>query len=267
MTAAIVCSFLALAGVGDRLPEVRALRPIERASESPPIAVTIFDGKIRVDGVAADGIDLLAKDGYWATPLLTKQLAAIRDRKGGPRVVIAADPHVPFIVIKKVLFVVGRERFTPIGFAVRSGDTLGVMPLEQRAADAPLNGAGIFGAMTAPGQFKPVLAEMKVSEGLDTVVVDAVVKRHLAQLRHCYEREVLWRPGIAGRVTIAFTIGPDGLTKSSRVSSSSAESPQLEGCLTERFKKMRFPAPKNGVDVPVELPFVIEGLTPERVPE
>lgn len=83
-------------------------------------------------------------------------------------------------------------------------------------------------------------------------VIERVVRRNFPQVRFCYESAS--HPGLSGRVTLAFTIGPDGAVTSSAVESSTLGNAQVEQCLAHSARRWRFPAPTGG-SVVVRYPF------------
>jgi hypothetical protein len=60
----------------------------------------------------------------------------------------------------------------------------------------------------------------------------------MKSIAHCYEKELLSTPKLAGKITITFTIEPDG-----RVSSASAAglTEAVGACVVGVLKKLRFP--------------------------
>lgn len=90
---------------------------------------------------------------------------------------------------------------------------------------------------------------------LDSADVDRVVKQHMASIRYCYQKELQSHPGLAGKISVKFTIGADGAV-SSATTKTSATMPEVEACLTARFLKMQFPKPRGGGMVLVSYPFV-----------
>jgi TonB family protein len=86
-------------------------------------------------------------------------------------------------------------------------------------------------------------------------VIQRVVRRHMNEIRYCYERELVRDPTLRGTVRLSFVIGPDG-----RVVSATAERGDLpEGvtsCVVAAVRRWTFPAPDGGGVVAVTYPFV-----------
>ena len=112
--------------------------------------------------------------------------------------------------------------------------------------------AGSLGA-----QALPVGLESQSSAGLDRDQIAAVVAQNSSQVRFCYEQGLRENPGLAGRVTIDFVIGGNGLVQSARVSATSLNDSQVENCIVQRLKSWKFPVPDGGVEVKVSYPFTL----------
>ena len=90
---------------------------------------------------------------------------------------------------------------------------------------------------------------------LDRSLVDAVVKRHMSAIRYCYQRELTRAPDLGGKVSVRFVIAGDGSVSRAAIKASSLGSAAVESCITDRFMRMKFPAPKGHGIVMVTYPF------------
>lgn len=118
---------------------------------------------------------------------------------------------------------------------------------------SPLGG-GAFGL--SEGLVSGVPGESEITGGgLTRDQVEAVIRRHLGQIRYCYEKSLQQSPTLRGRVSVGFTIQSRGLVQRADVRSSTLNSTELEGCVLNQIKKFRFPKPVAGVQVKVEYPF------------
>jgi TonB family protein len=95
-------------------------------------------------------------------------------------------------------------------------------------------------------------------EGLPREVVAKIIARHLNEIRYCYESALQHTPGLAGKVAVLFTIDATGSVAQADVAESSLNSPQVEGCMTSRVKRWKFPAPAGGGVVSVSYPWVFK---------
>lgn len=91
---------------------------------------------------------------------------------------------------------------------------------------------------------------------LDKEMIRQVVRRHLNEVRYCYQKELQSYPdGLDGRVTVRFEIQPAGTVSSSSVTATTLNVPSIESCLEAAARRWRFPrAPTGGVTV-VSYPF------------
>lgn len=173
------------------------------------------------------------------------------------------DPLFPFVILAA-----GGEGWDPAagaegtyyqgGLGSRGGSAgLGGLGTKGRSAEGPAgygSGGGYFESRAgtpkigAPGD--PI-----VLGALDRSLIEAVIKRHLAQIRYCYQRELSKQPDLAGKVTVKFVIAADGSVHEANVKASTLGNPTVEECLVNRFLRMQFPAPKGGGIVIVSYPF------------
>jgi TonB family protein len=64
-------------------------------------------------------------------------------------------------------------------------------------------------------------------------------------------------------VRIKATLGPSGAVNAAQVVGSTAKNPKVDACVSQAFKKIKFPAPKNGGTSVITFPIQFGGL--ERV--
>lgn len=98
--------------------------------------------------------------------------------------------------------------------------------------------------------------EVEVTGSINRDAIQQVIRRNMAQIRYCYQRSLTKDPNLAGKVTIALMIAQDGTVASSAVAESTLNSEEVEACITQRFKRMQFPAPTGGGVVRVSYPLV-----------
>lgn len=114
--------------------------------------------------------------------------------------------------------------------------------------------------VAAPTPVAPVVpTEADVRGALDRDVIRRVVRRHMSEVRTCYERGLAVDPTLSGAVSVSFFIGGSGTIDSARVSASSLAGPQaatVNDCVVARVRTWVFPAPDGGGVVAVNYPFV-----------
>lgn len=91
---------------------------------------------------------------------------------------------------------------------------------------------------------------------LDKSLIDNVIRKNMNQIRYCYQRELTKNPGLKGKIIVKFTIAADGSVSKAGIKTSSMGSAAVEGCITGRFKRFKFPQPKGGGVVIVSYPFI-----------
>jgi len=91
---------------------------------------------------------------------------------------------------------------------------------------------------------------------LDKSLIDNVIRKNMNQIRYCYQRELTKNPGLKGKIIVKFTIAADGSVSKAGIKTSSMGSKAVEGCITSRFKRFKFPQPKGGGVVIVSYPFI-----------
>ena len=116
-------------------------------------------------------------------------------------------------------------------------------------------GGGHFGSK-GEGTIGTIGSEAIILGALDKSLVDAVVRRHLNQIRYCYQRELTKNPSLGGKVVVKFVIAKDGTVSSATTKSSTLANAAVEGCINGRFMRFQFPEPKGGGIVIVSYPFL-----------
>lgn len=107
-----------------------------------------------------------------------------------------------------------------------------------------------------PPAFRVAVEDPILMGGIDKSAIDAVIKRHMSQIRYCYQRELTKTPSLSGKISVKFIIAKDGSVSSSTVANSSMGSPAVESCVTGRFLRMQFPELRGGGIAVVKYPFV-----------
>jgi TonB family protein len=99
--------------------------------------------------------------------------------------------------------------------------------------------------------------EAKVRGSLDKDIVRRTIRRHLNEVKYCYEQELLRKPELAGRITVQFTIAPTGSVMTSMIQASSLGNAAVETCVAQAVRRWEFPKPDGGGLVIVSYPFVL----------
>lgn len=91
---------------------------------------------------------------------------------------------------------------------------------------------------------------------LDKSLIDAVIKRNMAQIRYCYQSELTKNPTLGGKITVKFIIEKDGTVSKATIKSSTMGNKNVEDAICARFLRFQFPEPKGGGIVIVSYPFI-----------
>ncbi len=98
----------------------------------------------------------------------------------------------------------------------------------------------------------------EVRGSLSKEVIRRVVRRHINEVKFCYEQQLNARPDLQGRVTTRFVISPTGSVQSAMVADSSLRNAAVEGCIVQAVRRWTFPAPDGGGVVVVNYPFLLD---------
>lgn len=117
------------------------------------------------------------------------------------------------------------------------------------------SGGGDFGAK-GEGGIGQVGGDPIILGALDRSLIDEVIKRHMNQIKYCYQRELTKNPALGGKIVIKFTIAKDGTVSAASTKSTTMNNASVEQCIVGRFMRMQFPEPKGGGIVIVSYPFL-----------
>lgn len=96
-----------------------------------------------------------------------------------------------------------------------------------------------------------------VRGSLSREVIRRVIRRHINEVRFCYEQELNQRPDLEGRVTVRFIIAASGAVQTSLVQASTLRNQRVESCVAGAVRRWTFPAPDGGGIVIVNYPFML----------
>jgi hypothetical protein len=97
-----------------------------------------------------------------------------------------------------------------------------------------------------------------VTGALSAEAIRRVVRRHLPEVRFCYEQGLQTNPSIEGRVTVGWIIGATGAVQSATVQGSDLGNSEVERCIAGAVRRWTFPQPDGGGVVGVNYPFVLQ---------
>jgi FHA domain len=123
-------------------------------------------------------------------------------------------------------------------------------------------GAGGLGGRRAHApDVVPGTAQVRGS--LDKEIIRRIIRRHLNEVKFCYEKELMKKADLYGRVMIQFTISGTGQVVASVVQNSTMNNPSVEQCIAGAVRRWEFPKPQGGGIVIVSYPFVLKAAGAE----
>ncbi len=93
---------------------------------------------------------------------------------------------------------------------------------------------------------------------MDKDIIRRIVRAHINEIRYCYNQGLVKDPALKGRVSIQFTIGPEGTVPIAVVQESTLSDANVGQCMAKAVKRWKFPKPDGGGNVVVTYPFVLE---------
>lgn len=86
----------------------------------------------------------------------------------------------------------------------------------------------------------------EVSGQLAPEIIRRVVRQRFNQLRYCYEKSLVSKPDLQGKVVVRFVIDSTGAVTKAEATSSTLGDDTATACIVSVFKKMQFPKPVTG---------------------
>jgi TonB family protein len=119
-----------------------------------------------------------------------------------------------------------------------------------------LSNTGVIGIGKAIPQVRQAKAE--VHGKLDKDIVRRIVRAHINEIRHCYNKALVDDPAEKGRVVVRFTIDATGHVTAADPIESSVKNAELPTCMATAIKRWKFPKPEDGGSVGVTYPFLLD---------
>jgi hypothetical protein len=117
-------------------------------------------------------------------------------------------------------------------------------------------GPGVGGLHTRQAVVpEPIPGIASVRGSLDKEIIRRIVRRHLNEVKYCYQQALVHRPSMEGRLVTQFTIAPTGRVLASAVQSSTLKEVSVEACVVNAIKRWEFPQPDHGGMAIVSYPF------------
>jgi TonB family protein len=117
-------------------------------------------------------------------------------------------------------------------------------------------GAGGLGGRRARApDVIPGVAQVRGS--LDKEIIRRIIRRHINEVKYCYEQGLVKKPALAGRIMVQFTISASGQVIAALLQNSTVGDQRVENCTVQAVRRWEFPQPLNGGIVIVSYPFVL----------
>jgi hypothetical protein len=100
------------------------------------------------------------------------------------------------------------------------------------------------------------IGRAEVRGSLDKQIIRRYLRRSLARIRYCYERELLRSPRLAGKVVLDFTIAATGTVSGAKARGLGSR--QVERCIEEVIAGLQFPKSNGGGIVLVKYPITLK---------
>jgi TonB family protein len=122
---------------------------------------------------------------------------------------------------------------------------------ETAPAAASIGDRGVRAAMGP----EIVAGPAEVRGALDKQIIDRIVRRHINEVKYCYELESTKKTDLAGRISVQLTIAASGQVIASVLQSSTVGNLRVENCVVQAARRWMFPHPPGGGLVIVSYPF------------
>lgn len=228
-------------------PIVVAADPGRIARGHLTIAVTPVDAEVELDGVALPG----------PSPFIATGLSV-----GPHELRVHREGHLEW---KRVVEVPASQLHLPIALSPESIAAPAIADFLPRSVEAVPPGTPVpapekamsedpLGSAPKPGVRQ---ASATVKGAMDKDIIRRIVRAHINEIRLCFNQGLAKDPTLEGRVTIQFTIGPDGTVPVAVVQDSNLTDPKVAQCMAKAVKRWKFPKPDGGGNVVVTYPFVL----------
>jgi hypothetical protein len=142
------------------------------------------------------------------------------------------------------------------------GETIGIGAVGTKGRGGGLGGYGDgVGNLGRKGD-----RDVNVSTGtavvmgsIDKELIRRVIQEHAAQIRYCYEQQLVINPKLQGKVSIKWIINAEGQASSAQVegSATTLDDPKVHACMMSKITSWQFPKPKGGGIAVITYPWIL----------
>jgi TonB family protein len=119
------------------------------------------------------------------------------------------------------------------------------------SAPLPSSRPALFGPDTA------LAPDAKVEGDTTQEIVRRIIRRHINEVKYCYEQELLRQPHLVGKIDVQFTVAASGQVSAAAVQRSTIGNERVESCTVAAVRRWQFPPPLDGRTVIITYPFVL----------
>ena len=105
-------------------------------------------------------------------------------------------------------------------------------------------------------------ASVWLCASIDANTIRRVFRRHTAQIKHCYDQQLVKDHKLRGRVVVRVTIDGNGRVVVAEISESELANEALHECITGTVRKWEFPVVGNHAVYTIVYPYVFEPAPP-----
>jgi TonB family protein len=120
------------------------------------------------------------------------------------------------------------------------------------------------GSPPPPPQAASVVSTTPLSGRLTQQEIADILSKNAAYFNDCYTIGAGKGQEFRGTVTVKATIGPSGSVTVAEVIKSTAKNAKVDACVVTAFKKIKFPAPKDGGTSVITFPMEFQGVEQVR---
>jgi TonB family protein len=138
----------------------------------------------------------------------------------------------------------------------------GTVAVGQLHTTGPIGPGGVGDGVELPGhrvarvpQIHPD-PHVETRGGLSREDIRRTVRRHINEVRFCYEQELNSHPDLEGRVAVQFFVNADGTVSTSAVAQSTGPVAEVGQCVSQSVRRWTFPSSEGPTSV--TYPFVLQ---------
>lgn len=98
-------------------------------------------------------------------------------------------------------------------------------------------------------------AGCSVVGSLSSEIIRRTIRRHINEIRYCYEQALPRKPSLAGRLAVSFVILPNGTVTAAALAQDTLSDARTSSCVLDAARRWSFPQPEGGGLVKVSYPF------------